>query len=172
MYADDVALPAALLCAVQQLINISCQPGHCSTLSHGGTDRRTPDRCIDPVLHTMRAVSINPHNNEAAGLRDLSEISHLCMSSGSWVLGSSHVWQVRITVALRVTLGWLLNSTMLQLDASLQHITHTLHVRKLTAQLWPTNTTTSYWICFNFIWSFGLQCFDAVGWAAGMASGL
>ena len=59
----------ALLCAVQQSIDISHWPGAqqqtCSSgisavgQTDGWTDGRTPDRCIDPIPHSMQVVPIN-----------------------------------------------------------------------------------------------------------------
>ena len=59
----------ALLCAVQQSIDISRWPGAqqqtCSSgisavgQTDGWTDGRTPDRCIDPIPHSMQVVPIN-----------------------------------------------------------------------------------------------------------------
>jgi len=40
--------PHALLCAVQQAIDISCSCGT-DGRTDGETDRQTPDRCIDPA---------------------------------------------------------------------------------------------------------------------------
>ena len=67
-YADNVALPAhshaALLCAVQQSIDIFCRAGpqqQSLIAAVGQTDGQTPDRCIDPAPHTisLQVVPIN-----------------------------------------------------------------------------------------------------------------
>jgi len=67
-YADNLALPAVLLCAVYQSNDISCLSGPqqqtCSrefaAVAHAGIDRQMPDRCTDPASHGTWAVPSIP----------------------------------------------------------------------------------------------------------------
>ena len=65
-YADSVALPshphspaarrAAVCRAAIDPYLLPAGPQQQSLLTDGRTDRQTPDRCIDPIPHSMRAV--------------------------------------------------------------------------------------------------------------------